>query len=110
MGLFVFCLVFTHVADPDVTGRHLVAESAVAGEPGGLHAPGGHHHDHRQHAVEECALGQPPQGPDVDTPCLSPLDSNRRDGAPALTGASHRAGRDFVVPIAHAADCTILRI
>ncbi len=140
LGLFLLCLVFTHAAAPDVTGRHLVADSAAFGLTGtatgtdagtgtvtGIDtvqdrrsaapdalpasgASGDHHHDHRQHTVEECALGQPPQGPDVDVPCLSPLAPERTDGAPALTRAPHLAGRDFVVPIAHAADTTILRV
>ncbi|MEV5978646.1 hypothetical protein [Streptomyces sp. NPDC052114] len=119
---------FSHAAAPDVTGRHLVADSAASGltgtdgdstserhaaVPGALPASGAsdeHHHDHRQHTVEECALGQPPQGPDVDGPCLSPLAPEGNDGAPALTRAPYLAGRDFVVPIAHAADTTILRV
>ncbi|MEU8956342.1 hypothetical protein AB0C93_18805 [Streptomyces sp. NPDC048518] len=130
LGLFLFGLVFVHVASPEATSRHLTVFGGV-GMPGAgavvratsaggeavdapvvAGAPGGPRHDHRQqHTVEECALSQPPQGPDVDLPCLSPLGSRWRPGAPASTHAAHRiAGRDFVVPIAHAADSTILRI
>ncbi|MEV0321070.1 hypothetical protein ACIBKX_17845 [Streptomyces sp. NPDC050658] len=107
LGLLLFGLVFTHAASPDATSGHLAVDSGIAA-PG---VPGGHHQDHeQQHTVEECALGQPPQGPDVDMPCLSPLDSDQRAGASLLTRAHAVAGRDFVVPIAHAADSTILRI
>ncbi|MEU6992138.1 hypothetical protein ABZ953_15940 [Streptomyces sp. NPDC046465] len=114
LGLCLLGLVFAHVASPEVTSRHLAAVSAsiVASDaPSAVEESGGPRHDHRQqHAVEECALSQPPQGPDVDMPCLSPLGPRWRDGAPASPRAHRIAGRDFVVPIAHAADSTILRI
>ncbi|MFF1380265.1 hypothetical protein [Streptomyces sp. NPDC058308] len=129
LGLCLLGLVFAHVASPEVTSRHLASvggvTAAVSGAPAAsaltsaiapdapavAEDPGGPRHDHRQqHAVEECALSQPPQGPDVDMPCLSPLGSRWRGGAPVPLGAHRIAGRDFVVPIAHAADSTILRI
>ncbi|MFK4067207.1 hypothetical protein [Streptomyces sp. NPDC029674] len=117
-------MLVAHVIGPDATSRHLAAESGavpvavavveasgVSDGPRAGEGPGGHRHDHpQQHTVAECALGQPPQGPAVDVPCLSPLGSRGWDGAPAPTRAHHVAGRDFVVPIAHAADSTILRI
>ncbi|WP_409235160.1 hypothetical protein [Streptomyces sp. PA5.6] len=127
LGLVLFGLVFTHVASPGTTSRHLGADSAVvaagsaagAGSTAGRDAsvvadvPGEQRHDHPpSHTVEECALGQPPQGPGVDLPCPSPLDSAWRDDVPAPASASAQrvAGRDFVVPIAHAADSTIIRV
>ncbi|MET8684752.1 hypothetical protein ABZV77_11100 [Streptomyces sp. NPDC004732] len=89
----------------------VVAADPAVGVAHAAEAPGGHSHDHPQsHTVEECALGQPPQGPDVDLPCLSPLGSAWLDGVPVPAGAQRVAGRDFVVPIAHAADTTILRV
>ncbi|WP_306334059.1 hypothetical protein [Streptomyces sp. KL118A] len=129
LGLVLFGLVFAHAASPEATSRHIAAGSGVvAADPmshapavsGGVVvgdasdvavAPGSHRHDHPpSHTVEECALGQPPQGPDVDLPCLSPLGAARQSGAPVAAGAQRVAGRDFVVPIAHAADSTILRV
>ncbi|MEU6819584.1 hypothetical protein ABZ921_03070 [Streptomyces atriruber] len=130
LGLFLFGLVFAHAASPEATSRHIGAGSgvvaadpvvgvahaadvpAVAGDASAVaEAPGSHRHDHPQsHTVEECALGQPPQGPDVDLPCLSPLGAAWQAVVPVPAGAQRVAGRDFVVPIAHAADSTILRI
>ncbi|MEU5777921.1 hypothetical protein ABZ819_32065 [Streptomyces venezuelae] len=127
LGLVLFGLLFTHAASPETTSRHLGGDGravvvagpvAVAGSVAGrgssvvAEAPGKQRHDHPQaHTVEECALGQPPQVPGVDSPCPSPLDSAWRGDAPAPpSGARRVAGRDFVVPIAHAADSTILRV
>ncbi|WP_055569246.1 hypothetical protein [Streptomyces atriruber] len=95
-----------------VAGAPTASDAIVGGDASAVAAaPGSHRHDHPQsHTVEECALGQPPQGPDVDLPCLSPLGAARQAGAPVAAGAQRVAGRDFVVPIAHAADSTILRI
>ncbi|MFI7316319.1 hypothetical protein [Streptomyces venezuelae] len=125
LGLVLFGLVFTHVASPEATSRHLGADrgvvavvpavdagsgagsgSSVAGE-----VPGERGHGHPQaHTVEECALGQPPQGPGVGLPCLSPLDSAWRGDGPVSPHARRVAGRDLLVPIAHAVDSTILRV
>ncbi|NDZ86137.1 hypothetical protein G3I23_11290 [Streptomyces sp. SID10115] len=125
LGIVLFGLVFTHVASPETTSRHLgsshgvvaAGSAAVAGDSAGRDAsvvadvPGQERHDHPpSHTVEECALGQPPQGPGVDLPCLSPLDSTWRDDAPVPVTAQRVARRDFVAPIAHAADLTILRV
>lgn len=115
-GLFLLGLLIAHVAAPDATSRHVVAGDGTAVAvadavtvPDG--PPGGHGDDHRpRHTVAECALGQPPQGPDVDVPCLSPLAPQGRNGALAPARARAAAGRDFVVPIAHAAESTVLRI
>lgn len=122
LGLFLFGLVFTHVASPEATSRHLGTDRGVVTAsvmspatvsrdvPAFAGAPDGPRHEHpQQHTVEECALGQPPQGPGVELPCLSPLDPRWQDGVSASVRAQRGAGRDVVLPIAHAADSTILR-
>jgi hypothetical protein len=72
----------------------------------------GHRDGHgHQHAVEDCALGQPPQSPDAGVPCLSPLQAASHDNeALRPVRARHAAARDAVAPIAHAADSAVLRI
>ncbi|QES40085.1 hypothetical protein DEJ49_03020 [Streptomyces venezuelae] len=121
LGLVLFGLVFTHVASPETTSRHLGAGNGVVaagptvdvGRGSSVVAEVPREQGHRHppaHTVEECALGQPPQGPGVDLPCLSPLDSAWRGDAPVPPHAQRFAGRDLPVPIAHAAESTILRV
>ncbi|MFI1721937.1 hypothetical protein [Streptomyces sp. NPDC020489] len=135
LGLFLFGLLYTHAVSPDATVRHLAsgegaAVSDVHFEPVADRekvatatlavraserpdTPLGDHHDgHGQHhAGGECALGQPPQGPDVAVPCLSALGPESVDnGVPQSVCAGHAAARDIVAPIAHAADSAVLRI
>lgn len=135
LGLFLFGLLYTHAVSPDATVRHVAAGegatvSDVHFEPVADHervatatsavrasetpdAPSGDHHDgHGQHhAGGECALGQPPQGPDLAAPCLSALSTESMDdGVPQSVYAGHAAARDIVAPIAHAADSAVLRI
>ncbi|MEU5112889.1 hypothetical protein AB0G64_15445 [Streptomyces longwoodensis] len=135
LGLFLFGLLYTHAVSPDATVRHLASSEGVAVfdvhfEPVADHAkvasatssvrtsgtpdaPLGDHHDgHGQHhAGGECALGQPPQGPDLAVPCLSALSTESVDnGVPQSVCAHHTAARAIVAPIAHAADSAVLRI
>ncbi|MFE3037839.1 hypothetical protein ACFXKY_40060 [Streptomyces canus] len=75
--------------------------------------PVGHHDGHGpQHTGEDCALGQPPQGPVVALPCLSPLHSEAGAGdvTPRQAHPRRSSARDTVAPIAHAADSAVLRI
>lgn len=136
LGLFLFGLLYTHAVSPDATVRHVasddgaavsdvrfepVADSeSVASATSAVPAskvpdgpPDDHHDDgHGQHHVGgECALGQPPQGPAVGVPCLSPLGWESDDcGLARLVNARHAATRGFVAPMAHAADSAVLRI
>ncbi len=135
LGLFLFGLLYTHAVSPDATVRHVasgegaslsdvhfepfadrervanaMSAASVSMTPD---APSGDHHDgHGQHhAGGECELGQPPQGPGVGVPCLSPLGSESDgSGLPQLVDARHAASRDFPAPTAHAADSAVLRI
>lgn len=134
LGLFLFGLLYTHAVTPDATVGHLsVGESiAVSGdhfEPAVNHETvasatsvvvgatpedpsAGHHGGHGQdHAGAECALGQPPHGPDLAVPCLSPLSSEGHDNAlPRPAYARLAEARDFMAPTTHAADSAVLRI
>lgn len=138
LGLFLFGLLYTHAVSPDATVRHLasgegVTVSDVHFEPVADHekvatvtsavrpsetpdVPSDDHHDgHGQHhAGGECALGQPPQGPDLAAPCLSALSAlsteSDDNGVPRSVYAGHAAARDMVAPTAHAADSAVLRI
>ncbi len=131
LGLFLFGLLYTHAASPEMTVSHLtsgtgVSASGVHFEPTVEHEdvasatsaqpangqPEGHHDGHgQQHAVEDCAMGQPPQGPDVTVPCLSPLSSENGNEVPGSVPARHAtATRDFVAPRTQAADSAVLRI
>lgn len=135
LGLFLFGLLYTHAVSPDATVSHVtsgegaavpdvhfepIADRAkVASATSAVRAsespdtPLDDHHDgHGQHhAGGECALGQPPQGPDVAVPCLSALSPESDDnGVHQSVYARHAAARDIVAPIAHAADSAVLRI
>ena len=131
LGLFLFGLLYTHAASPDTTVSHLVSGEGVSVsgahfEPAAEHGnvasatraqpadeqPEGHHDGHgQQHADGDCALGQPPQGPDVAVPCLSPLSSeNGEELLPGFVFTRQAAARDFAAPITPAADSTVLRI
>lgn len=132
LGLFLFGLLYTHAVSPDATVSHLVTEggvsssgtyfeptaegesvaSATVAQPA-EERPADHHDGHgQQHTGEDCALGQPPQGPAVALPCLSPLHSETGDNgaAPRPAHSRHSAARDAAAPIAHAADSAVLRI
>ncbi|MEV0254203.1 hypothetical protein AB0H82_07985 [Streptomyces sp. NPDC050732] len=109
------------MASSEATSRHLRVDGPVMSlaaltpvpedAPVVAGAQEGPRHDHpQQHTVEECALGQPPQGPGVDLPCLSPLDPQRQGSVSGPVRVQRGAGRDFVIPIAHAVDSTILRV
>ncbi|WP_142217807.1 hypothetical protein [Streptomyces sp. SLBN-118] len=130
LGLLLFGLLYTHAVNPDATMSHLVADEGVS--VSGTHfeptverenvasatsghlanaQPKGHDDGHgHQHAVEDCALGQPPQGPAVAVPCLSPLGSEDGDDVPGAVPARHAAVRDFAAPITQVADSAVLRI
>lgn len=131
LGLLLFGLLYAHAVSPEATVSHLsVGEgasvsgvhceaateskslaSAMSAPSGGQKSTGqrdGHGH---QHAVEDCALGQPPQSPYAGVPCLSPLHSASHDNEMLRpVRARHVAARDAVAPIAHAADSAVLRI
>lgn len=130
LGLFLFGLLYTHAASPEATVSHLeygagVSVSSVhfesTAENGNVASAtlplsadeqaGGHHDGHgEQHAVHECALGQPPHGPDLAVPCLSPLRSaSDSGGMPRLAYPRHSAAQGAVAPIAHS-DSAVLRI
>lgn len=119
--LFLFGLMYTHALSPDATVRHLTV-SVTQGPPGTDQSCGhdhsysqshghGHRHDHGPaHTVEECALGQPQQGPEVGMPCLSPL-SWVSDAQACVMGQGPRSAvRASAVPIAQPADSAILRM
>ncbi|MEV0634501.1 DUF6153 family protein [Streptomyces sp. NPDC050619] len=120
LGLFLFGLLYTHAVSPDATERHFssgegivvsdVSDGSASETP--HDASDDHHGGHGQHhAGGECALGQPPQGPGVEVPCLSPLSPvGDDDGLRRLVHARHAAARDLVAPITHAADSAVLRI
>ncbi|GAA2628796.1 hypothetical protein GCM10010307_18990 [Streptomyces vastus] len=132
LGLFLFGLLYTHAVSPDATVSHLASEKGVSAS--GVHSgsavelvdvasatsaqptgeqPEGHHDGHgQQHADADCVMGQPPQGPDVAVPCLSPLSSENGDEGPGSAPARHAAAaaRDFAAPRTQAADSTVLRI
>lgn len=135
LGLFLFGLLYTHAVSPDATVRHVTSgEGAVASrvhfEPIADREkvaiatsvvfasvtpddPSYDHHDgHGQHhAGGECTLGQPPQGPGVGVPCLSPLSSESDgSGLPQLVDVRHATAPGFAAPTAHAADSAVLRI
>lgn len=131
LGLILFGLLYTHAISPQATVSHVAAgeDAPVAGvhfeanpERQGVASAtsalsegepsDGHHDGHGQrHAVGECALGQPPQGPVVAVPCLSPLSSASGEiGTPRPVYARYSEARDSLVPIAHAADSAVLRI
>ena len=130
LGLILFGLLYTHAANPDATVSHLAADDGVSVsgahfEPAVEHEsvasatsaqpangqPEGHHDGHgQQHAVEDCALGQPPQGPDVAVPCPSPLGSENGHEAPSSVSARHAAAQDCAAPITQPADSAVLRI
>jgi hypothetical protein len=129
LGLFIFGLLYTHAASPDAAVSHLASETGVsapdvrfelaaesAGVASATHGvpmggtPGGHHEDHGQHHTgEECALGQPPQGPHVGMPCLSPLSSSWHHGMYISAHSRRSAAQSFVASIAHKADSAVLR-
>ncbi|MFE0172382.1 DUF6153 family protein [Streptomyces sp. NPDC059002] len=131
LGLVLFGLLYTHAASPDATVRHVQQVDAASAHASaaprtaptqgvasathghdGAEPSGERHGGHSdQHAFEECALGQPSHGPDVDAPCVSPLDS--ATVAPVPTYAEQvrpSAVRGFVVPTPHAAESPVLRI
>ncbi|ANP51072.1 hypothetical protein AVL59_16860 [Streptomyces griseochromogenes] len=131
LGLLLFGMLYTHAFDPDSTVSHLTPDAGVLAS--GTHFPafveGGsvasaasessagrqsespHDGDGQQHAGEDCALGHPPQGPDLVVPCLSPLNSEGDEGRmPWSLPVSHSAARDLVAPMTHAADSAVLRI
>ncbi|MEU6375229.1 hypothetical protein [Streptomyces sp. NPDC046909] len=132
LGLCLFGLLYTHAVSPGATVSHLTAEggvwaadahfepfaddtsvaSATPAQPA-HEEPADHHDGHgQQHTGEDCALGQPPQGPAVALPCLSPLHSDTGDdaGAPRPAHSRHSSARDAVAPITHAAHSAVLRI
>ncbi|MEU0680173.1 MULTISPECIES: DUF6153 family protein [Streptomyces] len=131
LGLILFGLLYTHAASPNATVSHLASgegvsvsgahfepttehgnvASATSAQPAGEH-PEGHHDGHgQQHADEDCALGQPPQGPAVAVPCLSPLSSENGDELlPGSVFTRQAAARDFTAPITPPADSAVLRI
>ncbi|MFP3988881.1 hypothetical protein U9R90_15535 [Streptomyces sp. E11-3] len=117
LGLMLLGLLYMHAASPEATVGHLRADGAVAHSVGEL--PGAererqqHGGDGQQHTATagECELGQPPSGPDVDVPCLSPLSTEAVDPAPYAEHVHHPAAvRGFVAPISHAAESPVLRI
>ena len=132
LGLLLFGFLYMHAASPEETVSHLAADGG-ASVSGARFAPaveGGnvasatwaqsadeqsadHHDGHgRHHTHADCALGQPPQGPAVAVPCLSPLSSESGDGAAVArpVHARQSAAREAVAPITHSADSTVLRI
>ncbi|WP_425428671.1 DUF6153 family protein [Streptomyces yerevanensis] len=126
LGLFLFGLLYTHAASPDITVSHLASDRGVSAsgvhfEPPAEHEnvasatsaqPEGHHDGHgQQHVDADCAMGQPSQGPAVAVPCLSPLSSESGDEASGSAPARQAAGaRDFVAPRTQTADSAVLRI
>ncbi|KUO14995.1 hypothetical protein [Streptomyces dysideae] len=115
LGLFLFGLLYTHAVSPEATVSHLgtdrVSVSTVhvesVAEDLTDHSDG---HGH-QHAGEDCALGQPSQGPDMAAPCLSPLHPVSDENEPLRPVAvRHAAPRDLVAPPAHAAASAVLRV
>lgn len=131
LGLFLFGLLYTHAASPDMTVSHLASDESVSAsgvhfEPTAEHEnvasatpvqvageqPDGHHDGHGQHHPgETCAVGQPSQGPAVTMPCLSPLSSQSGDEAPGSAPARHATtARDFAAPRTQAAESAVLRI
>lgn len=131
LGLFLFGLLYTHAASPDMTVSHLTSDkgvsvSGVQFEPTAEHEdvasatsvelageqPEDHHDGHgQQHVGETCAVGQPSHGPAVAVPCLSPLSSESGDEAFGSVPARHAtAARDFAAPRTQAADSAVLRI
>ncbi|GAA1163059.1 hypothetical protein GCM10009654_19710 [Streptomyces hebeiensis] len=102
LALILFGVLYTHAASPEGTLGHLAPSdsvSALSDGPTALAAapqfasatchlpdtelPGGHHGDHGQHhALQECALGQPPQGPGTGMPGPSTPNSTANDAAP----------------------------
>nr|WP_024126262.1 hypothetical protein [Streptomyces sp. FR1]AHE38881.1 Hypothetical protein pFRL3_104c [Streptomyces sp. FR1]AHE39363.1 Putative secreted protein [Streptomyces sp. F2] len=131
LGLFLFGLLYTHAASPDATVSHLASDAGVSVsgahfEPTAEHGnvasatsarladeqPEGHHDGHgQQHVGEDCALGQPPQGPDVAVPCLSPLSwENAEELVPGSVSTRQAATGDFAAPTTQPANSAVLRI
>ncbi|MFJ9412212.1 hypothetical protein [Streptomyces sp. NPDC101393] len=131
LGLFLVGLLYSHAVSPDATLRHFssgggVSTTGVHPEPAGHPATtaaaahsrflsevpdGGHHGDHgQQHTHDECALGQPPQGPGGGAPGGCSPTSERYDLTPVWTRPAPSPAADFVVPIPHAAQPTVLRM
>ncbi|MHC0429445.1 hypothetical protein ACX6XY_04530 [Streptomyces sp. O3] len=123
LGLMLFGLLYSHVVSPEATVGHLRPDGAVSALsyspldplPDSPYDSGGRSGGHGRHTatVGECALGQPPSGPDMGLPCLSPLAAEAVDPAAApYAEHAHRpaAVRGFVAPIPHAAESPVLRI
>ncbi len=132
LGLLLFGLFYTHVVSPDVTMRHTpdagsISASAVSSTPGTANdvvasaatgsdaakgEPGGHHGGHGSHQfVDDCALGQPEQAPELVAPSLSPLDAAWACGVPVVEGHVRApAERDLEASITPSAEPTVLRI
>ncbi|TGB09389.1 hypothetical protein [Streptomyces sp. MZ04] len=130
LGLILFGLLYTHAVSPDATVGHLASAEGVSAQAAdashsalvrhvasasqghdATDQPSGGHGDHGgQHAFEECGLGQPSQGPEVDVPALSPLGLAVEDEAPHIAHVRPSAVRGFVIPIPHAAESPVLRI
>ncbi|MFD9903006.1 hypothetical protein [Streptomyces sp. NPDC059063] len=130
LGLILLGLLYTHAASPDATVGHLTAAEGLSAPgaeamhsapvPWAAGAVHGHddaepshdlrrgHGDH--HAFEECAVGQPTQGPDLELPCASPLDVPVADGDPHAERGHPSAVRHSAVPQPHAAESPVLRI
>ncbi|MEB8339517.1 hypothetical protein [Streptomyces endophyticus] len=130
LGVLLFGLLYTHAVSPESTVGHVASGSgtstAIAGHtaPGpeqpvaiATHGPaeapvdhhGGDSHG-QQHALDECGLGQPSQGPALGLPCLTSLSSAAETVVPPLVHIRPSAVRGFVVPIPHAAESPVLRI
>lgn len=131
LGLLLFGLLYSHAVSLDAAASHLAPgqSSTVTGadfEPtaasevfeGAASVPSvtersgvDRHQGHGQHHADvECALGQPMQGPNLTTPCLSPLGADASDDwQPLLTFVQH-AAQGFVAPTRPGADSAILRI
>lgn len=119
LGLLLFGLLYTHAASPEATVRHTPGVSSAVGvsaaeEPApapGAGEAGGHHGGHGSHQyVDDCALGQPEQGPELTAPCLSPLDTAWGRGVPVMARTHGPAARDMAVSIPPSADPTVLRL
>jgi hypothetical protein len=130
LGLLLFGLLYMHAASPSATVSHLAPHASAS--PHGVHdepvaasesvatatsdgmagqRPEGHHDGHgQQHAGEDCALGQPQQGPAVAVPCLSPLNPVSADGAPGSVSARRALAEGSTAPITHPANSAVLRI
>ncbi|MGA4838054.1 DUF6153 family protein [Streptomyces sp. G45] len=118
-------LLYTHAASPHATVEHLTSADSVSAAdaahstaphtagsaaPGhdGTDPSGSSHGDH--HVLTECAVGQPPHGPDLTAPCASPLDMAVADGDEHAERGRPSAARDVTAPPPDAAQAPVLRI